>query len=76
MYDGYAKNALRVLSRLYRHSVDIEVPEFAQFVQAWTQGFSHFEKLIPESEFMPHKVRVFDAFLWWLGKDTFETFQG
>lgn len=71
IYDAQAFCALRVLSRLYAFRVDPSQGAFAQFVEAWYQGFERVQFLIPQDESMPHKTRVFDAFLWWLGQGTF-----
>ncbi len=72
MYDANAAASLQVLSRLYGFQVDTSATPYSQFFRAWQQGFSQVAPLIPEDASMPHKVRVFDAFLWWLGQGTFQ----
>jgi hypothetical protein len=76
MLDGNAEGAIRVISRLCGFPTRTKISRYADFVAAWFEGYNRVSAKIPTDKEHPYAVRVFDAFLWWLGQGTFEAPNG
>jgi hypothetical protein len=72
MLDGNAEGAIRVISRLCDFPARKRAPRYVNFATAWFEGYSLVSSKIRTDDEHPYAVRVFDAFLWWLGQGSFE----
>ena len=75
IFDSYAVDALRVISRLSRIAPEPNQSEYACFVDVWSQVYSEIVSVIEEADLngYPYKVRVLDRLLWDLGQPSYYT---
>jgi hypothetical protein len=73
IFDKNAACALRVISRLSHLTPGPKQSEYACFVDLWLQVYKEVEPLIRQEDLSdcPHKVRVLDRMLWYLGQGSF-----
>jgi hypothetical protein len=73
IFDRNAVNALRVISRICHLTPSPSCEEYACFVDVWFQVYDEIEPVINREALFdcPHKVRVLDRLLWYLGQNTF-----
>ena len=71
--DNNAKCALGVISRLCHWAPTPSKSEYAPFVDVWFRVYEEIEPVIDEADLSdcPHKVRVIDSMLWYLGQGGF-----
>jgi len=73
IFDKNAANALGVISRLCHWAPGPGQSEYASFIDVWFRVYDEVEPVIDQAEpsNCPHKVRVLDSILWYLGKNGF-----
>jgi hypothetical protein len=74
IFDDYALRALQVISRICRICPAPDQGLYGSFVDVWLQFYDRIKPLIEQSDLQGYiyKVRVFDGFLWYLGKPEFD----
>jgi hypothetical protein len=78
IYDRNAVTALRVISRICRLAPTAGQSEYASFLDLWIGIYDEVEPIIAGADLSgcPHKVRVLDRVLWYLGETRFYDGEG